>query len=152
MKRFKAWRKFCYPNGQKDVTKVLKFINNPEFAFAVWLMDDGYCESSISKLADGSKKNYGARFRIFTCETPIDRQEELIKWFRDNLNVEPKVKVQKNNKTKKEYPFLKFNQSQSLELWGKVREFVLQFKSMRYKFRYIESIYQKRIVQRSLGD
>lgn len=145
MKRFRSWRKFCYPNNKKDILKILKFINNPEFAIAVWLMDDGYVESSFSKLADGTKKNYGARFRIFTCETPIDRQQEIIDWFTENLDVTPKMKIQKNNKKKTEYPFLKFTQADSLKIWGQIREFVLQFKSMQYKFRYIEQIYQQRI-------
>lgn len=149
MKRFKAWRKFCYPGGKKDVSKILRFINNPEFAFAVWLMDDGYCEPSFSKLADGSKKNYGARFRIFSCETSFENQPNLIDWFNKNLEVNPKVLIQKTKG--KSYPYLKFNQNDTLFLWEKVREFILQFKSMRYKFRHIESIYQKRMAQRSLG-
>ena len=144
-RRFKAWRKFCYPNGKKDVTKIIKYINNPWFFVAVWLMDDGYCESSISKLADGSKRNYGARFRIFSCETPLEKQDDLINWFQENTETVPKVKIQKNKKTKKSYPFLKFTQEDSLKIWKEIREFVLQFKSMRYKFRYIEQIYQKKL-------
>lgn len=151
MKRFKAWRKFCYPNGKKDVTKILKFINNPTFALAVWLMDDGYCEPSYSKLKDGTKKNYGARFRIFSCETPIELQHKLVEWFQKEFDISPSVKLQKNNKANKEYPFLKFNQEQSLTIWKEIRDFVLQFKSMQYKFRHIEQIYQKRMAQRNLG-
>lgn len=139
-KRLKAWRKFCYPGGKKDITKILKFINNPVFTVAVWLMDDGYVESSISKLANGN----GARFRIFNCKTPLENQQILIDWFIAELNITPKIKIQKNNKNGKSYPFLKFTQSDSLLLWEQIRPFVLQFKSMRYKFRYIEQVYQKK--------
>lgn len=150
MKRFKAWRKFCYPNGKKDVSKILRFINNPQFMVAVWLMDDGYCEPSFSKLADGTKKLYGCRFRIFSCETPIEEHHKLVDWFYDNLKVEAKVKIQRTRG--KEYPFIKFGQTDSLKLWEEVREFILQFKSMRHKFRHMEQTYQYRIKQRSLDN
>lgn len=152
MKRFRSWRKFCYPNGTKDVSKILRFINNPEFAAAVWLMDDGYVEPSISKLKSGEKVLYGARFRIFTCETPVENQGKLIEWFQENLSIVPYMKIQKNKSKNTEYPFLKMTQEDSLILWEKIRDFVLQFKSMRYKFRHIETIYQKRITQRSIGE
>lgn len=144
MKRFKVWRKFLYPNGKKDISKILKFINNPKFAIAVWLMDDGYVEPSFT-----NKKLYSASFRIFTCETPVEGQEELIKWFNRELGLsQVKVRYIKKKKTNKTYPFLKINTEDSLKLWGEIREFVLQFKSMQYKFRHIESIYQKRMAQR----
>lgn len=142
-KRFKAWRKWLYPNNKKDVTRVLKYINNPIFAFCVWLMDDGYCEPSFSKVASGEKKLYGAFFRIFTCAVPLEHHEILIKWFTDNLGITPKILFSK------QYPFLKFTQKDTLKIWEQIREFILQFKSMRYKFRYVEQIYQLRMLQRS---
>lgn len=144
---FKAWKKFTYPNNKKDLSRILPFIRHPEFAIAVWLMDDGYVEPSYSKLADGSKKNYGARFRLFTCDQDQDTQIKLIKWIKDNLDVDCKVHVNFNKKYNKDYPFLKFNNENSLKLWSKIREFVLQFKSMQYKFRYIEELYQNRMTQ-----
>jgi hypothetical protein len=145
MKRFAAWRKWLYPNGKKDISRILKYIDNPEFCLAVWLMDDGYVEPSISKLADGSKKLYGARFRIFSCETPVEKQPELIKWLEDNLGITAKVHFMKRNYKDENDPFLKINQQDSLKIWEKIREFVLQFDSMKYKFRHIEEIYQKRM-------
>lgn len=151
VKRLRSWRKFCYPKNKKSIPKILKFIKHPEMALAIWLMDDGYVENSISKLANDSKKNYGARFRIFTCDQSEQEHSEMIKWFKDTFSVEAKVKQQRNNKKDKSYPFLKFGQADSLILWEKIREFVLQFKSMQHKFRYIEQIYQSRISQRKLG-
>lgn len=147
--RMTAWRKFCYPNGKKALTRILPFIKHPEMALAIWLMDDGYVEPSISKLADGSKVNYGARFRIFTESQPLEDHVYFIDWFKENLKIEPSVKMYKCKKRSKSFPFLKFNQKDSLFLWEKIRHFVLQFKSMKYKFRYMEEIYQKRILQRT---
>lgn len=144
---FKSWKKFTYPNNKKDISRILPFIRHPEFAMAVWLMDDGYVEPSYSKLADGSKKNYGARFRLFTCDQPKEVQDKIISWIKTNLDVDCKIHYQFNSKQNKSYPFLKFNQEESLKLWIKIREFVLQFKSMQYKFRYIEDLYQKRVAQ-----
>jgi len=148
-KKFKAWRKFCYPNGKKAFTRILPFIMHPEFALAIWLMDDGYVEPSISKLADGSKKNYGARFRIFTESQPIDDHEYFVKWFEDNLNVKPMIKTYYCKKRQKSCPFLKFNQADSLKIWERIREVVLALKSMQYKFRHIEQIYQYKLSQRT---
>lgn len=144
-KRFKAWRKFIYPNGKKDLQKILPFINNPEFALAVWLMDDGYVEGSKNKRTPNSPS---ARFRIFTCSQPEDKHQGIIDWFKTNFDTTVKIKYIRK-KSGKTYPYIKFNQEDSLKMWGKIREFVLQFKSMQYKFRFIEQVYQLRVVQRT---
>jgi len=151
--RFKAWYKFVYKNKMKDITLALRYIRHPELAIAIWLMDDGYVEPSISRLANGEKRLYGARFRLFTCSFPDERQHEIISWLQDNLDINSKVHYQKRGKTSyvpegKPYPFLKFNSSDSLKLWVIIREFVLQFDSMKYKFRHIEEIYQRKLAQR----
>lgn len=148
-RRFKAWRKFCYPGGKKDVTKILPFIRHPEFALAIWLMDDGYVEPSIDKKRN---KLYSVSLRVFTCSSPVTKQEDIILWFQEHLGVTPKIKFQKRNKNNyvsvgDDFPFLKFTIKDSFSIWGKIREFVLQFESMRHKFRYIEALYQARVVQ-----
>jgi len=143
-KRFKAWRKFCYPNGRKSLPKILKFIRHPEFAFAVLLMDDGYVEPNISKLKDGTKKVYGARFRVFLCSQTEEEVQQIQKWIKDNLGLDSKIKWSKDRKCY--YPFIKLTQKNSLAFWGEMREFILQFKSMQYKFRHIEHIYQSKVV------
>lgn len=142
---FRSWKKFTYPNGKKDLAKILPFIRHPEMAMAIWLMDDGYVEPSFSKLADGSKKNYGARFRIFTCDQSDETQKKIIEWLSTNFNATSKVHTQKKGGTY--YPFIKINQSDSLIIWEKIRSFVLQFKSMQYKFRHMEELYQKKMAQ-----
>lgn len=144
-KRFRAWRKFCYPSNKKDIAKILPFINNPEFAIAIWLMDDGYVEASLNPKYP---THLSAGFRLFTCDQSEETQTYIINWFKDKFNVECKVRQSFKRSTNKHYPFLKFKQQDSLVIWEKIREFVLQFKSMRHKFRYIEQVYQNKIIQR----
>jgi LAGLIDADG DNA endonuclease family len=146
-RRLRAWKKFTYPNNKKDLARILPFIKHPEMAVAIWLMDDGYVESSFSKLADGTKKNYGARFRIFTCDQSEETQHKILAWFKEKFDFDLYIKYSFKRSANKSYPFLKINQTQSLILWDKIRPFVLQFKSMQYKFRYIEQIYQSKFLQ-----
>lgn len=150
-KKFKAWRKFCYPNGKKALNRILPFIQHPEFALMIWLCDDGYVEPSINKNINGEKICGGARFRIFTESQPIEDHEYFINWFKTNLGVTPKIHLYNCSKRKKQFPFLKFTQADSLVIWEKIREQVLAIKSMKYKFRYIEEIYQKKLSQRVPG-
>jgi len=147
-KKLRAWRRFCYPSGKKDIAKILPFIRHPEFAVAIWLMDDGYVEPSFSKLKNGDKKNYGARFRIFTNSQTLLSVEYTVDWFKKQLGVEPKIKHHTDSRTKVTYPILKFTQEDSLKIWEKIREVVLAHKSMQYKFRYIEDIYKIKVLQR----
>lgn len=135
--RFKAWRKFIYPNGKKDKSKILRFINNPEFLMSVWLMDDGYVEGKIDKKYN---KCHSASLRIFICDQRNESCIEIQKWIKDKFGFETVLKMQKSNE--KEYPFLKINAKDSLILWEKIREFVLQFKSMQHKFRFLEIRYK----------
>lgn len=150
-RRLKAWRKFIYSDGKKDITKILPFIRHPEMAIAIWLMDDGYVEPSIDR---DRGKLYSASLRLFTCSTPVASQEAIILWFIEHLQVTPKIKFQKRSRKNyvpkgDDFPFLKFTVEDSLEIWGKIREFVLQFKSMQHKFRYLEAIYQVRVIKRT---
>jgi hypothetical protein len=149
-KKLRAWRKFCYPNNKKSIKKILPFIQHPEFALAVWLMDDGYVQSSFNKLASGEKKNYGARFRIYSCDQSLDDHEYIKTWFKSNFNLKDGIKISKffDKKQQKHYPFIKFTQTDSLIIWEKIREVVLSLKSMQHKFRYIEEIYQSKKSQR----
>lgn len=148
-RRLKAWRKFIYSDGKKDINKILPFIKHPEFALAVWLMDDGYVEPSIDKKYN---KLYSASLRVFTCATPVSDQEEIILWFYDHFGVTPRIKFQKRGNKGyapqgDDHLFLKLTVEDSMQIWGKVRDFVLQFDSMKHKFRYIEALYQVRVIK-----
>jgi len=136
-KRFKAWRKFVYPKGKKDKSKILKFILNPEMALAIWLMDDGYVEGKLDKKYN---KCYNANLRLFISDQNKEQCLKIQDWIKLNFGFETKLKMQKTRG--KEYPFLKINSFDSLILWKKIREFVLQFKSMKHKFRFLELRHQ----------
>jgi hypothetical protein len=144
-RRLRSWRKFCYPGGKKSLIKTLRLIHTElDKTLAIWLMDDGYVESSFTK-----NKNYSASLRLFTCSEPFEGQELIVDWFKSKFNVSPKIKTLTKKSTGKTYLFLKINSGDSLIIWERIRETVLQFKSMQYKFRYLEEIYQKRLPQRT---
>jgi len=138
--RMRSWKKFTYPNNKKDLARILPFIRHPEMALAVWLMDDGYVEASVVK-ADKTEC-YGARLRLFTCDQTLETQAKIIDWFKTNFDVNLRICYSK--KGNKQYPYLKINNSDSLKIWEKIRSFVLEFKSMQHKFRYLELMYQKK--------
>lgn len=144
-KRLKAWRKFCYKNNKKNIPRILKFINNPELAIAVMLMDDGYIEPSIF-----NKELKGARYRLFLCDQTPEDLELIQEWIKDNFGTDTKIRFQ--NTRGKRYPFIVWKQKESLEIWTKIREFVLKFESMKHKFRHMEEFYQISILQRVLDD
>lgn len=146
---FKAWRKFIYKNNKKDLSLILPFIRHPEMALAVWLMDDGYVDSCVETRKNGEKKAYSAKFRIYTCDQEIETQEKLVQWFKLNFDVDLKIRFQNSKKTNKSYPFLVFTADDTYKVWGQIRNFVLQFKSMQYKFRHAEAAYQRRMAQRT---
>jgi hypothetical protein len=146
--RMRSWYKIWYLDRKKNLSSLFPFIRHNELATAVWLMDDGYAEPSISKLATGEKKNYGARLRIFTCDQSKETQIKIQEWFKSVWDVTAKIKHTTRKKDNKTYPFIKFGQEDSLKIWEKIREFVLQFKSMQYKFRYMEQIYQSKLLKR----
>lgn len=145
LKRIRAWRKFTYPNNKKSIPKILNFVRHPEFALSVWLMDDGYVEPGMY-----NKKLTSITLRLFVCDQNEQELKLIQEWLKTNFDIESRVLYQ-NSKGKK-YPFIKINQSDSLKVWGKIRDFALQFKSMKHKFRYIEQIYQLQFLKRTTNE
>lgn len=144
-KKFRVWKSFAYHTGKKDTGRILKYIRHPELAAAIWLMDDGYVEP-----------NHGgaAAFRLFTCEVPVAKQQEIIDWWQTHFGVTPSIKFQKRGKHHykpegEPFPFLRFLAADSLKVWTVIRSFVLQHESMKHKFRYIEAYYQRCVAQRA---
>lgn len=140
-KRFKAWRKFIYPKGKKDKSLILRFITNPDFLMAIWLMDDGYVEGRIDQKHN---RCYTASLRIFVSDQSIDSCNRIIAWIKKQYGFEVKLRMQKHRG--KSYPFLKICAFDSLKLWDTIRSFVLQFKSMQTKFRFLEMRYQHKLL------
>lgn len=146
---FKAWYKFCYINNKKSIPKILRWIDNPYFALAIWLMDDGYVEANgKSKYKDKVyDKVTSARLRIFTCDQNENEQLEIINWFKLHIGIEPKIAYQHNKKRNIKYPYLKIKQEDSLKIWDNIRDKVLSIPSMQYKFRHLEHVYQFKSLQ-----
>ena len=136
-KRLRVWRKHFYHAGKKNRMKMLSYIRHPELVLAVWLGDDGY------NLSSGG-------LRLFSCGSPDEHQPQILDWVETHFGVRGGIKVMRNQ-GKKDQLYLRWNQAESLVLWKVAREFLLQFKSMRHKFRYIEHCYQSKCLQR-IGD
>lgn len=140
-KRLRSWRKFTYPNGEKDLRKILPFIRHKVLATAIWYCDDGYAERN------GNGRLCG--LRLFTCDQSLETQKVIKQWFYDEYGIKQVVKYQKSKQQEKSYPYLKLNKEHSLMLWKQIREFVLMFNSMKIKFKIIEDCYQKDCLQRA---
>lgn len=141
MKRFVAWRKFFYPNGKKDASKIIRFIRHPELALAIWLGDDG--------TVNFNKKTHSISLRIHTDSESLESVDKLIKWLDINFNVSSKIYMRKQRG--KRYPTIRFNTSDSLKIYEITKDFFNRFKSMKHKFRELENKYQCKLQQRQLS-
>lgn len=140
--RFRAWKKFFYPGGKKDISKMLRFIRHPELALAIWLMDDG--------TVNYTKNKNNACLRLHTDSEKIESVQKCIDYLNTTFNFNLKLYMRKHGAKNnfKQYPIIRFNTQDSLTAWKIIREFVLKFKSMQHKFRHLELKYQKSILQR----
>jgi LAGLIDADG DNA endonuclease family len=141
-KKFRAWRKFCYPNNKKDSSRILKFILDKNFALAVWLMDDGNCQATSAKFYEKF-----TAIRLHTCSENYEGHVKIAEWFKINYGVEAKIRIQHKKKLNKQYYYLVFNVHDSLVLWPHVRDLILSIPSMKYKFRTLEHRYQLGVSQ-----
>jgi len=135
MRRFRAWRKFCYPKGKKDISRILPYIRHPEMAMAIWLMDDGTVNYQKSK-------KY-ADLRIHTDSEKPESIEFIVSWINDNFDVDVKIYMRKSKG--KSYPTLRFNKNCGIKIWSVVRELILNIPSMKHKFRHFETFYQSNV-------
>ena len=103
----------------------------------IWLCDDGHSESK------------GGRLRLYICDQYLDQVKVIADWVDNNFGVKTVVKTQKSKLRGKEYPFLKWDLSDSLKLWRIIRPKVLGIKSMAKKFQHTEQKYQGHFLQRT---
>lgn len=129
-KRIRAWHKRFYPNRKKDRLKMLPFIHHPELAIAIWLCDDGSSDK------DG-------RLRLHTNAMSQEDNTTLSEWIFKHLGVRPKVLSQWSSLRKRSYAYLQFNVTDTVVLYTKVRDFLLQFDSMKNKFQRTERRFQR---------
>lgn len=135
MRRFRAWRKFCYPGGKKDISRILPYIRHPELAMAIWLMDDG--------TVNHKKKTGYSDLRLHTDSEKPESMLKIVNWVNKNFGTDVKVYMRKSKG--REYPTLRFNKKCGIKVWSIVRELVLSIPSMKYKFRHFESFYQSKV-------
>lgn len=136
-KKFKAWRRFFYKNGNKQIGKILKFIRHPGFCLATWMMDDG-------SVNDPKKKKTGTKVLcgtvLYICDQDRENVQEIHDWLVNNFNIKPKVRYQKQTYkgTIRFFPKIEFNVQDSLIIWQHIRPFVVQIPSMMEKFDTLE--------------
>lgn len=148
-KRFRVWKKHFYTGKQKNVPKMLKFINDPVLAIAIYLMDDGYVEPTFERRDIATKGRLAsACLRLCDWGQSEDNWNEINKWFQQHFDITLRIKTSQS-KDKKQYYWAKMTTSDSLKLWAMVRDIILSIDSMKHKFRHIEQIYQSRLVQRN---
>lgn len=137
-RRFRAWRKMFYNGSSKDIAKISKFIKNQKLACTIWLMDDGTCQTGPNKSQPGKRGFVG--FVLYLGKQTQQDAEAAQKLFKEAFGVVGRIKWQTHKYEGKEiqYPQLSFNVMDSLIIWNSIRDFVLQFDSMKHKFRYAE--------------
>lgn len=145
MRRFRSWYKMFYPNRKKDLSLMLKFINDPIFAASIWMGDDGSVNNAYFRKKQPELGLIATGLIIYTCDQTEEQCKYFVRWFEKNLNVSPKVKFHKakHKNEIKIYPVIRFNFQESMKLWKQIRDILLQIPSMQHKFRRIEERYKK---------
>ena len=129
-KRFRVWRDWFYPGNRKDRIKILRYIEHPQLMISIWFCDDG-----------SSDKN--GRLRLHTSSMTKEENEKLVLWLYKHFSVNPKINTEKQHKTGKSYHLLQFSSQDTIVMYLVIRNFVLQFKSMRQKFLRTEHRFQR---------
>jgi len=135
--KFKKLRDKYYPNGKKSLINILKDIDNPKSAVAMWLMDDGCIHYSTK-----NKTRLSPRLLLATCIENNETMEFIIKWFQKEFNLNPYISTQKNNSRETTYKLIKFTVGDSYLLWEKIKNEIPDIYSMNFKFRVIKSEFQ----------
>lgn len=142
---FEIYNKY-YPKSKKSVINILNDVTNPILAVAYWLMDDGCIHSSTK-----NKGKKSPRLLLATCSESKETLEYITTWFKEKLNLDCYVSVQRNHSRKKEWFLIKFPVLDSLLLWEKVRGKILHYPSMQHKFRLIETEYQNILIEYNIS-
>lgn len=113
-------------------------MNHP-LCVAIWFMDDGNCQSGISKHRDGTKYLSRPYFRLATHEFDYSQHEQAVKWFKENFGIIPTISKQIERRWKKEpyvQYYLSFPTKDSTQIWDIIKPYVHQVPSMMWKFRF----------------
>lgn len=142
-KFIKPYAKFLLKGLQRNLPKFLLRMNHP-LCLAIWFMDDGNCQSSISKHKDGTKYLVKPYFRLATHEFDYSQHEQAVKWFKETWGIEPTICSQVEKRWKdKPYTqyYLTFKRKDSESIWNIIKPYVHQIPSMMWKFRFAVHFY-----------
>ena len=155
-KKLRVYHKWFYKNNRKQLKPMLKwYTGDPALLLAFLLADDGSVLGFKDKRKDGTVVWRGGYIPIFINSQDRENAEYVKDWLNEKFDTQCVLKWMRQSKTglnknpdPEPQPFIKFNSSDSLKIWGLVRDFILQFPSMQHKFRIIENRYQLFIKQR----
>ena len=136
--------KFLYRNNngknERVCSKFLQRLNHP-MCLAIWFMDDGSCCGNKSYNSKGEKYFTSYSFYLATNQFNYSDHELMVKWFKQEFDIDCKIYKQIYSNPNHcgygriEYR-LRFNASNSKKIWQLINPYVIQFDSMKYKFRF----------------
>lgn len=138
-----AWTKYfriIYPkiykleNNErvKKVQWILDQIDNDKHLF-IWFADDG-CEMKSWANKEKSLLKSNPSYRLHTNNFTVGECNIISQWFKSKYNVTPKIKMWKGGSGNLS-PVLMFGVKESKKIWEHIEPYVLQFESMRNKFK-----------------
>lgn len=118
-------RNRIYQNGKKDISLILKEINDIDLFLAFWFFDD----AAINR--------HGIKLCI--CDSSVEQINKMIDWFKNKVNVSSYIRFEKHGE--KAYPFLVFQKFESMVIWSRIKKYAVQVPSMLKKFRNVKTEY-----------
>lgn len=139
----RPYANFLLSNYKKQLPKFLLRMHHP-LCLAIWFMDDGNCQSSISKHRSGEKYLSRPYFRLATNQFDYSQHEYAVKWFADKWGVRPSIcrQIEKRFRDEPYYSYtLRFSANDTEKIWGIIRPYISQVDSMMWKFRFSVHFY-----------
>lgn len=129
---FRLLRKWIYPQGEKTVVNVLKYLSTP-LSVALMFMDDGSVNRRKRKHKDGSSYFLKPSMRLALCKD-LEDCAALLAWLQETFGVEGYPVKHSRKDTRQTYYILNFNADNTVKLWELIEPFAARFQSMRRKF------------------
>lgn len=144
-KRMRAWRRFCYPNNKKDLTKILPFITHDLLAATIWLCDDGSQMTGRLFRNQPNSPRVATGLILYLGDVSDKEAEYARQWWKDKFNVNPRIRYLKTKYKGgiKIYPQLNFKIMDALWIWKQIRKQLIPIESMWNKFKLLEQRSQR---------
>ena len=129
-KYFKHLYKWAYKVNptSKDIEYLLSQLTTDKH-LAIWFMDDVSESRTRSKHINGDAYYKNPYFRLAIQGYTMGQANLAKQWFNSRYRVDPNITMQRSG------PILQFSVKDSRLLFPKIRPYVVQFESMRKKFR-----------------